>query len=52
MFVTKNLNCYKRANNGWISNVKVSIGAYGYYASRKVPNDPKNPIRVFLSYFI
>ena len=30
MFVTKNLNCYKMANNGWISIVKVSIGAYGY----------------------
>ena len=33
MFVTKNLNYYKIANNGWISIVKVSIGAYGYFAS-------------------
>ena len=33
MFVTKNLKCYKMANNGWISIVKVSIGAYGYSAS-------------------
>ena len=33
MFVTKNLNCYKMANNGWISIVKVSIGAYGYSTS-------------------
>ena len=46
MFVTKNLNCYKIANNGWISIVKVSIGAYGYSASnyqfrisRKAPKD-------------
>ena len=45
MFVTKNLNCSKMANNGWISIVKVSIGAYGYSASRKVPKDPKNPLR-------
>ena len=28
------------ANNGWISIVKVSIGVYGYSASRKVPKDP------------
>ena len=28
MFVTKNLNCYKMGNNGWISIVKVSMGAY------------------------
>ena len=33
------------ANNGWISIVKVSIGSYGYSASRKVPKDPKNPLR-------
>ena len=30
MFVTKNLNCYKMANNGQISIVNLSIGAYGY----------------------
>ena len=48
MFVTKNLNCYKMANNGWISIVKVCIGAYGYSASRKAPKDPKNPLRFFL----
>ena len=29
------------ANNGWISIVKVSIGAYGYSASRKVSKDPQ-----------
>jgi len=52
MFVTKNLNCSKIVNNGWISIVKVSIGAYGYDASRKVPKDPKNPLRFFLSHFI
>ena len=52
MFVTKNLNCYKMANNGWISIVKVSIGTYGYSASRKVPRDPKNPLRFFSSHFI
>ena len=40
------------ANNGWISIVKVSIGAYGYSASRKVPEDPKIPLRFFLSHFI
>ena len=40
------------ANNGWISIVKVSIGAYGYSASRMVPKDPKNPLRFFLSHFI
>ena len=33
MLVTKNLNCYKMANNGWIQIIKVSIGAYGYSAS-------------------
>ena len=33
MFVTKNLNCYKMANNGWISIVKVSIGAHGHSTS-------------------
>ena len=40
------------ANNGWISIVKVSIGAYGYSASRKAPKDPKNPLRFFLSHFV
>ena len=40
------------ANNGWISIVKVSIGAYGYSASRKGPKDPKNPLSFFLSHFI
>ena len=40
------------ANNGWISIVKVSIGAYGYSASRKVPKYHKNPLRFFLSHFI
>ena len=52
MFVTKNLNCYNMVNNGWISIVKVSIGAYGYSASRKGPKDPKNPLSFFLSHFI
>ena len=33
MFVSKNLNCYKMANNGQISIVKMSTGAYGYSAS-------------------
>ena len=33
MFVTKNLNCYKMGNNGWISIVKVSIGAHGHFTS-------------------
>ena len=33
MFVTKNLNYYKMVNDGWISIIKVSIGAYGYSAS-------------------
>ena len=33
MFVTKNQNSYKMTNNGWISIVKVSIGAYGYSVS-------------------
>ena len=33
MFFTKNLNYYKMANNGWISIIKVFIGAYGYSAS-------------------
>ena len=32
------------ANNGWISIVKVSIGAYGYSASIMVPKDPKNSL--------
>ena len=52
MFVTKNLNCSKMANNGCISIVKVSIGAYRYSAPRKVLKDPKNPLRFFLSHFI
>ena len=52
MFVTKNLNCSKMANNRWISIVKVSIGAYGYSNSRKVPKDPKNPLRFCLSHSI
>ena len=33
MFVSKNLNCYKMENNGQISIVKMSTGAYGYSAS-------------------
>ena len=40
------------ANNGWISIVKVSIGAYRYSSSRKVSKNPKNSLRFFLSYFI
>ena len=31
--VTNFLNCYKMANNGWISYYKVSIEAYGYLDS-------------------
>ncbi len=34
MFVRKNLNCYEMANNGQISIVKVSLGAYRYFASK------------------
>ena len=48
MFVTKNLNCYEMANNGWISMVKVCLGTYRCSASRKAPKDPKNPLRFFL----
>ena len=33
MFVSKNLNCYKMANNGQISIVKMSTGAYRYSTS-------------------
>ena len=51
MLVCKNLNCYKMANNGQISIVKISTGAYGYSASNyhfriliKAPKDPKNPL--------
>ena len=43
---------YAAANNRWISIFKVSIGAYGYSASRKVSKNPKNSLRFFLSHFI
>ena len=33
MFVSKNINYHKMANNGWISIVEMSTGAYGYFAS-------------------
>ena len=54
MFVTKNLNCYKMANNGWISIVKVSIGANGYSASNQhfiiFKNGPSIKIPLGFSY--
>ena len=56
MFVSKNLNYYKMANNGQISIVKMSTGAYGYSASNyhfrifnRCPKDPKNPLQLDLT---
>ena len=31
LFVSKNLNCYKMVNNGQISIIKMSTGAYRYF---------------------
>ena len=38
MFVTKNLNCYKMANNGWISIVKVHRNIWIFYFKQSFQN--------------
>ena len=49
VFITKNLKCYKFADIGWISKIRVSTKTYEYSYCflnyKKTPKYPKDPLK-------